>query len=85
MGNRKKVFACSGAYAYSEDDVYKPVSLTIDDGTPVNQNLYEKMDGLVVVYATGGIVVADIDKGVKVFGGGLSEDGETLHLRNHPR
>jgi hypothetical protein len=54
----KEIFlVCSGAYSNSEI----PVGFTVDNGTRVNSNIEDEMDGLVIVYATGGVVVSDID------------------------
>lgn len=56
----KHIFlACSGAFTNNNT----PVGLTVDNGQIVNRLLEDDMDGLVIVYATGGVVVSDIDKG----------------------
>ena len=39
----------------------KPVGLTIDNGNIVNGAL-TNMDGLVIVYATGGVVVSNLEE-----------------------
>jgi hypothetical protein len=60
------VMACSGAfssqvYGRPQKD-WPPVGLTVDNGVVVNKNIeYNSMDGLVIVYATGGVVVTDIE------------------------
>jgi hypothetical protein len=60
------VMTCSGAFS---DNLYKgngalPVGLNVDNGYIKNRTvLKDKMDGLVIVYATGGIVVSDLDRG----------------------
>lgn len=54
------VMVCSGAFS-TGDAV--PIGLTVDNGVIANRNIDDKMDGLVVVYATGGIAVCDLDKG----------------------
>ena len=41
----------------------KPVGLCIDNGKVVNNQLSSDFDGLVIVYATGGIVVSNLDEG----------------------
>ena len=56
--NKKIYLACSGAYTNGG----KPVGFTVDNGKIINKHVSE-MDGLVIVYATGGVVVSDIDKG----------------------
>ena len=59
------ILACSGAYSNGFDNtVSNPVGLTIESGKIINRNIDRKMDGLVIVYATGGIAVANIDEGV---------------------
>lgn len=63
------VMACSGAFSSEmkgkSQDKWIPVGLTVDNGVVVNRKIEEnKMDGLVIVYATGGIVVTDIDNPV---------------------
>jgi hypothetical protein len=58
---RDVVMACSGAF--TTKDYSKTVGLTVDNGREVNRNIDNSMDGLVIVYATGGIVVSDIDDG----------------------
>lgn len=55
------IMVCSGAF--TSQDYSKPVGLTVDNGRIVNRKVEESMDGLVIVYATGGIVVSDIDEG----------------------
>ena len=60
---RKIVMACSGAFTTNDYGSPMPVGLTVDNGLVVNKNLNEEMDGLVIVYGTGGIVVSDIEKG----------------------
>lgn len=56
----KHIFlACSGAFT---NDNSTPVGLTVDNGAIVNRSIDHTMDGLVIVYATGGIVVSDIDE-----------------------
>ncbi len=54
------VLVCSGTYM---NDSYQPVGLTIDNGVMVNNTLSDEFDGLVIVYATGGIVVSNLDEG----------------------
>jgi exopolysaccharide biosynthesis protein len=61
--NRKIVMACSGAFTTNDFGSPLPVGLTVDNGLVVNKNINEDMDGLVIVYGTGGIVVSDIDEG----------------------
>lgn len=55
------MLVCSGAF--TTKDYTTPLGLTVDNGKIVNRNINKDMDGLVIVYATGGIVVSDIDEG----------------------
>ena len=54
--------SCSGAYTYSKQDEY-PTGITVDNGNIVNRSIRDDMDALVLVYATGGIAVSDLDDG----------------------
>lgn len=60
------ILTCSGAFS---DDLSKtngalPVGLNVENGYIKNRTVVkEGMDGLVIVYATGGIVVSDLTKG----------------------
>ena len=54
--NKSVILASSGTYM---DESRTPVGLTIDNGTLVNQNLTD-WDGLVIIYATGGIAVTNL-------------------------
>lgn len=57
---RNVILVSSGTYMDQIDPrVAKPVGLAIDNGVPVNYSLAE-FDGLVIVYATGGIVVSNL-------------------------
>lgn len=59
-GNDKNIICLmSGAFT---SDYYKPIGLTIDDGNIVNRGINYTMDGLVIVYNTGGIAVSDLDE-----------------------
>ena len=57
------ILVSSGTYMENCNAGSKPVSLTIDGGKVVNKTVSNKMDGLVVVYATGGIAVTNIKEG----------------------
>jgi hypothetical protein len=54
------VLLSSGTYMNNSNE---PVGLTIDNGVIVNRNLTSDFDGLVVVYATGGIAVSNLKEG----------------------
>lgn len=61
---RKIVLATSGTYM-DECEAYrdpKPVGLTVDNGVSVNKDYVSKLGGLVIVYATGGVVASKIDE-----------------------
>jgi len=60
------IVACAGAYSTGDG---KPDGLTVDNGTIVNRSLSEDKDALVIIYATGGVVVSDIDEGNLELGG----------------
>ena len=68
--NNNLVLVSSGTYM---DDANTPEGLTIDNGILVNQTLiYNKMDALAIVYATGGIAVSNLKNGdLKLSGGGV--------------
>ncbi len=59
---KKLVLSCSGAYTYSKHDE-SPTGITVDNGNIVNRSIRDDMDALVLVYATGGIAVSDLDEG----------------------
>lgn len=76
------ICASSGTYM-SNCDGYNatPVGLTIDNGVVVNRTL-EDFDGLVIVYATGGVVATNLeDKDLTVQGGNIS--GVKLDLKGN--
>jgi len=50
---------CSGAFT---NDNTKPKGITIDNGTIINRDVDGTMNGLVIVYPTGGIVVSDLSE-----------------------
>lgn len=65
------VLVCSGAFSTELPGTNNrnaiTVGLTVDNGRIVNRNIEYSMDGLVIVYATGGIVVSDIEnKNLKI-------------------
>lgn len=53
---------CSGAFTTNRDGKLMPKGITVDNGITVNRARDKIMDGLVIVYATGGIVVSDLEK-----------------------
>lgn len=80
---KNKNIICITSGTYVDDYVNpKPVGLTIDNGIVVNANLRSDMDGLVIVYPTGGIVSTNLkDKDLVVQGGSIA--GVELDIRNN--
>lgn len=78
----KNVILFTGA-AYFSGTTYDdavPVGLTIDDGNVVNRNLLTPgLDGLAIVYATGGIACSNISEGNLYIKCG--DQGKTLDVR----
>ena len=64
------------------DDKYIPVGLTIDNGVLVNGTIAD-FDGLVIVYATGGVVASDLKKADLTVTGGDIPAGTKLDLKNN--
>ena len=60
-----------------------PVGLTIDNGKLVNGTL-EIFDGLIIVYATGGVVATNLKNADLTVQGGNIPAGLKLDLRNNP-
>ncbi|MFM9948945.1 MAG: hypothetical protein ACKV1O_13480 [Saprospiraceae bacterium] len=59
--NPNVILLSSGTYM---DNNENPQGLTIDNGVVVNENLiYDKMDAIAIVYATGGIAVSNLKDG----------------------
>ncbi len=71
--NKNIICVTSGTYMDDCDaGSAKPVGLTVDNGVLVNKKM-ESFDGLVIVYATGGIVATNLEnKDLKVQGGNIS-------------
>ena len=64
LKNPNTILLSSGTYFDGQSGEEKPVGLTIDNGEPVNEALEnDKMDALVIVYATGGIVATNLKDG----------------------
>ena len=55
--DKEVILKSSGAYATSFQKG-KPVGITVDNGEIVNKKLDDRMNALVIVYPTGGIVVS---------------------------
>lgn len=65
------------------DDKYIPVGLTIDNGILVNGTL-ANFDGLVIVYATGGVVASNLKNADLTVAGGNIPSGTKLDIKNNP-
>ncbi len=61
-----------------------PVGLTIDNGRIVNSNL-ESFDGLIIVYATGGVVATNLDNADLTLQGGGITAGRKFDIRGSYR
>lgn len=61
LWSRGKNIICLTSAGYM-DRFYTPVGLTIDNGIKVNETL-EDFDGLIIVYATGGVVASNLEEG----------------------
>ena len=77
---KKVVFVSSGTYT---DDYSKPVGLTLDDGDLVNNSFKSDCDGLVIVYATGGMVVSNLKNADLTLVGGGIPAGRKLDIRGN--
>ncbi len=76
---KRILLVCSGAYSTSFNiNIALPVGLTVDDGEKINATLQNDMDGLAIVYATGGIAVSNIKEN-NLYVGSLNT---TLNLNN---
>jgi hypothetical protein len=60
---KEVILISSGAYATGWGITDIPVGTTVDNGRIVNRGYESKMDGLVIVYNTGGIAVSNIENG----------------------
>lgn len=70
----------SGGYM---DNTQTPVGLTVDNGIEVNNNLKE-FDGLVIVYATGGVVATNLKNGDLNIKSDKFPQGKVIDLRKKP-
>lgn len=76
------VLVSSGTYMNAGNSS-QPEGLTIDNGIAVNETLiFNKMDALVIVYATGGIAVSNLKNGDLTVQGGTIDPKRKLNLRN---
>jgi hypothetical protein len=64
--NRQILLVTVSAFSNSWNFDAIPVGLCLDDGYVVNRVLSENMDGMVVVYNSGEIIVADLGKQVSI-------------------
>ncbi len=72
------VLVSSGTYM---DNNYNPVGLAIDNGICVNKTLSNDFDGLVIVYATGGMVASNLKDGDLTVKGGNVDNNKKLDIR----
>jgi hypothetical protein len=71
----------SGTYMTDcQSNIAKPVGLCIDNGNVVNNDLKDNLDGLAIVYASGGIVATNLKNGDLTVSG--SSGRKTLDIRN---
>lgn len=84
--NKKVICITSAAYVQNYDQYNYSTQnstmdgITIDDGVILNKEVSKDKDALVIVYATGGIVVSDLkEKDLQVVGNGLT--GKKLNIR----
>jgi hypothetical protein len=57
----KKIILCAEG-GYTTFNYGKPAGLTIENGVPINENVSEDMDALIVINEDGGVRVADLDQ-----------------------
>ncbi|GAA4829394.1 hypothetical protein [Algivirga pacifica] len=62
-GNKKVILISSGAYSNGFSENHTPIGVCVEQGQIVNRRIENDMDGLVIVEATGGVRVSDIDNG----------------------
>lgn len=77
--NKNMIIVSSAGYM---DNYGIPVGLTIDNGKLVNKNI-GSFDGLIIVYATGGIVATDLRNGDLTLQGGGIASGRKFDIRNN--
>lgn len=81
--NRNIIAYSSGTYMNdcSYPDKATPVGVCFDDGNMVSGRIKDDMDGLVIVYATGGVVASDLKEGNLNVKETSSGKNYTLNLR----
>ena len=84
--NKNIILISSGAYSTGWNAKYDtPVGLCVDNGNLVNLKIEDKMDGLVIVEAVGGVRVSDIDNNdlyLKSLGKEISPRRDKMSLVN---
>ena len=82
--NKQIIAYSSGTYMNSCDNprIATPIGVCFDDGKLVNQNVKDKMDGLAIVYATGGIVTSNLKEGNLSVTNSSTNQSSILNLRN---
>jgi len=65
--NKAIIAVTSGTYMdHCDIAISRPVGLCMEDGRIINKSLEPNMDGLIIVYATGGIATANLREGVNI-------------------
>jgi hypothetical protein len=84
--NKTIVAYSSGTYMdkCDEPNVANPVGVCFDGGNMVNGKIKDDMDGLVIVYATGGAVASDLKEGNLSVTESVSEKKYNLDIRKKP-
>jgi hypothetical protein len=82
--NKAVVAYSSGLYMNDCDNPYRatPIGVCFDNGTMVNGAIKNDMDGLAIVYATGGMVASNLKEGNLSITETSSGNKTSLNLRN---
>ncbi len=75
-----KDIICLSSGGYMDNNQY-PVGINVDNGNVVNRTL-ENFDGLVIVFATGGVVASNLKDADLTLQGGDIPPGKKLNIRN---
>jgi len=80
--SKNVVLYSSGTYMDKMDNTGNPIGLTIDNGVMVNRSLINnRLDGLVIVYATGGIAISNLKDGDLTLSGGGVDVNKKFNLK----
>ncbi len=81
--NKNVIAISSGTYMdLCDASIAKPMGLCIDDGNIVNNKIENTYGGIVVVYATGGMVASAIEKGDLNITNSKTHSKMTIDVRN---